>query len=94
MFPTSVFFLVATLAMQHAPGDAAEHARATEAAAVETVVSHRGMVIASSDSVDMVVARIGSDGTPVLACVDDVEAAERFLSAPRETLATRRAREK
>lgn len=94
MFPTSVFFLVATLAMQHAPGDAAEHARSTGAAALETVVTHRGMVIASSDSVDMVVARIGSDGKLVLACVDDIKAAERFLAAPRETLATRRAKEK
>ena len=33
-------------------------------------------------SVELVVARLGADGKPVMACVDNAEAAERFFEAP------------
>ena len=39
-------------------------------------------------SMEVVLARIGKDGKPILACVDSAEAAKRFLEAPVERLAT------
>lgn len=42
---------------------------------------------------EVVVVRIGTDGKPVLACVDTEEAARRFFDAPVEKLPTRKAQE-
>lgn len=39
-------------------------------------------------TLELLIARIGKDGKPVLACVDSAEAAQRFLEAPVERLAT------
>ena len=41
-------------------------------------------------TIEVIVARIGKDGKPILACVDSAEAAKRFLEAPVERLATGR----
>ena len=43
--------------------------------------------------IEVVVARLGPDGKPVMACVDDVKAARRFFKAPAETLAPKQAKE-
>lgn len=94
MFPTSVFIVIATLAMQQVPATATADAPVAPAVTEPSVVAaDRGMVIMPHTSREIVVARIGSDGKPVLACVDSDEAARRFLAAPRERLATGRAQE-
>jgi hypothetical protein len=36
---------------------------------------------------EVVIARIAPDGTPVLACVDSAEGAKKFLESPIETVA-------
>jgi hypothetical protein len=41
-------------------------------------------VTAYGSSMEVLVARIGPDGKPVLACTDSMEAAKRFLEAPAE----------
>ena len=43
---------------------------------------------------EVVIARIGSDGKPVLACVDTEAAARRFLEAPPDRLPAGAAKEK
>lgn len=99
MFPTSVFILVASFAMQAAPATPADEgprAIMTRSAAEHeppVVGGARGMVIASHVSREIVVARVGADGKIVLGCVDSDEAAKRFLTAPRERVATHRAQE-
>ena len=45
------------------------------------------------EGVELLVARIGPDGKPVLACVDSAEALKKFLESPVEKLA-RGAKEK
>lgn len=57
------------------------------AAAVET----EDGVNARTIGIELVVARIGSDGKPVLACTDNPEAAQRFLQAPLERIERRKA---
>jgi hypothetical protein len=37
---------------------------------------------ASMSSMEVVIARVGNDGKPVMACVDNNEAAQRFFRAP------------
>ena len=37
-------------------------------------------------AMSVVVARVGTDGKPILACVDTKEAARRFLEAPADQL--------
>lgn len=49
--------------------------------------------VSAPGHLEVVVARIASDGKPVMACVDSREAAERFLKAPVERLATKKAKE-
>ena len=41
------------------------------------------------EGMELLIARIGPDGKPVLACVDSAAAAKRFLEAPIETVATK-----
>ena len=50
-------------------------------------------VSAAVGPIEVVVARIGPDGKPVMACVDDLEAARRFLKAPSEQQAPKQAKE-
>src|SRR5688572_17331988 len=40
------------------------------------------------EGMEVLIARIGTDGKPVLACVDSAAAAKRFLEAPVDKLAT------
>ena len=47
-----------------------------------------------SGSMEVVVARIGTDGKPVMACVDTEEAAIHFFGAPVERIPTKRPVEK
>lgn len=49
--------------------------------------------VSAPGPLEVVVARIASDGKPVMACVDRREAAERFLKTPVEQLATKKAKE-
>jgi hypothetical protein len=42
---------------------------------------------------EVLVARIGTDGKPVLACVDTEAAAKRFLDAPAGSLPAKQGRE-
>jgi len=57
----------------------------------EQVVQADGTVVAKPVSgMEVVVARIGGDGKPVLACVESAEAAKRFLEAPIDQVARKR----
>lgn len=58
-------------------------AASAEAASVETEDGVSAMV----GPIEVVVARIGPDGKPVMACVDDIKAARRFFNVPAETTA-------
>ena len=51
-------------------------------------------ITAGPFQVDVIVARIDADGKLVKACVDNEEAARRFLDAPIERVAGSRAQEK
>ena len=62
---------------------------AAEAESIETEDGVSAMV----GPIEVVVARLGPDGKPVMACVDDVQAARRFFKAPVETLAPKQAKE-
>jgi hypothetical protein len=42
---------------------------------------------------EMVVARIGADGKPVMACVDNAAAAQRFFEASLESVGRRKAQQ-
>jgi|ERR1051325_1117559 hypothetical protein len=44
----------------------------------------KGAAEAPSDTMEVLIARIGPDGKPVLACVDSAAAAKKFLEAPIE----------
>lgn len=44
-------------------------------------------------AMELVVARIGPDGKVVMACVDNAESARRFLTAPAERVALRKAQD-
>ena len=56
------------------------------AAKAREVVETSNGLSAPMGQLEVVVARIGADGRPVLACVDSEEAARRFLEAPVEKL--------
>ncbi|HEX8620103.1 MAG TPA: hypothetical protein VF911_21165 [Thermoanaerobaculia bacterium] len=63
-------------------------------------IADGGAAVETSDGVsapmqvsEVLVARIGTDGKPVMACVDNEEAARRFLDAPIERAERRRAQE-
>ena len=60
-----------------------------EAEAIET----EDGVSATVGPIEVVVARIGPDGKPVMACVDDIKAARRFFKAPVEQSAPKQAKE-
>jgi hypothetical protein len=49
--------------------------------------------VSAPGHLEVVVARIGTDGKPVNACVDSPEAAERFFKAQIEKLAPKQAKE-
>lgn len=49
--------------------------------------------VSAPGHLEVVIARIASDGKPVMACVDNEKAAERFLNAPVEQLANKKAKE-
>ena len=58
---------------------------------VQQAVQSDGTVVAAPISgMEVLVARIGRDGKPVLACVDSAEAAKRFLEAPIDQVARTR----
>lgn len=58
------------------------------------VVQHvNGMLITGPTHADVIVARIDTDGTLVKACVDNEEAARRFLNAPIAKIEGRKAKE-
>jgi hypothetical protein len=59
----------------------------------ETIETDDGFM-ALGGSMEVVVARIGADGKPVLGCVDTEEAARRFFEAPAERLPAGRRMEK
>ena len=59
---------------------------------VESIETEDG-VSAAVGPIEVVVARIGPDGKPVMACVDDLEAARRFFKAPSEQQAPKQAKE-
>ncbi len=61
-------------------------------AEAESIETEDG-VSAAVGPIEVVVARIGPDGKPVMACVDDIKAARRFFKAPVETLAPKQAKE-
>ena len=55
------------------------------------VVQPDGTVVAAPiGGMEVIVARIGRDGKPVLACVESAEAAKRFLEAPIDQVARTR----
>ena len=63
-------------------------------------IAEGGTAFETSDGVsapmqvsEVLVARIGTDGKPVMACVDNEAAARRFLDAPIERAERRRAQE-
>ena len=60
-----------------------------EAESIETEDGVSAMV----GPIEVVVARLGPDGKPVMACVDDIKAARRFFKAPVETLAPKQDKE-
>jgi hypothetical protein len=49
--------------------------------------------VSAPGHLEVVVARIGTDGKPVKACVDSPEAAERFFKAQLEKLTPKQAKE-
>jgi len=65
---------------------AAHHADAPEVATAD------GVNVAAG-TFEVLVARIGTDGKPVLACVDTETAAKRFLDAPAGSLPAKQGRE-
>jgi hypothetical protein len=46
------------------------------------------------EGMEVLVVRLGTDGKPVLACVDSKEAARRFLDKPVEAVGSRKAQER
>ena len=61
-------------------------------AAPEIVETADG-VMAPQGPMEVVLARIGSDGKVVMACVDDEKAAQRFLEAPIDKIGGKNRRE-
>jgi hypothetical protein len=61
-------------------------------AEAESIETEDG-VSAAVGPIEVVVARIGPDGKPVMACVDDLKAARRFFHAPVEQSAPKQAKE-
>lgn len=60
--------------------------------AAESIETEDG-VSAAVGPIEVVVARIGPDGKPVMACVDGLEAARRFFKASTEQQAPKQAKE-
>ena len=68
-------------------------AGAVPAAGTVTTKAAETTPVPLPEGVELLVARIGPDGKPVLACVDSAEALRKFLESPVEKLA-RGAKEK
>ena len=49
--------------------------------------------VSMNGTLELLVARIGEDGKPVTVCVDNAEAAQKFLDAPIERIQTKQAKE-
>jgi len=75
-----------------APAPATLEATFAVSAETKSIETEDG-VSAAVGPIEVVVARIGPDGKPVMACVDDLEAARRFLKAPAEQQAPKQAKE-
>jgi hypothetical protein len=76
-----------------APATAPATLEATFAVAKAESIETEDGVSAAVGPIEVVVARIGPDGKPVMACVDDLEAARRFRKAPSEQQAPKQAKE-
>lgn len=64
----------------------------TATAEGESIETEDG-VSAMVGPIEVVVSKIGPDGKPVMACVDNIEAARRFFAAPPETIAPKQKKE-
>ena len=101
--------VVAVVALMTASAHAADPARSREAAlpvherplelhaifdrAPGVITENENGITAGPMQVDVIVARIDSDGKLVKACVDTEAAARKFLEAPVEKLEGRKAKE-
>jgi hypothetical protein len=52
-----------------------------------------GDAVFTSGPLELIVVRIGEDGKPVAACVDNEQAAQKFLDAPIERIHTKQAKD-
>ena len=52
-----------------------------------------GTAVFTTGPMELLIVRLGEDGKPVAVCVDNEEAAQKFLDAPVERLQTKQARE-
>lgn len=64
----------------------------TASAESESIETEDG-VSAVVGPIEVVVSRMGADGKPVMACVDNIDAARRFFDAPIEKLPAKQAKE-
>jgi hypothetical protein len=83
---------VATKAAEATPAPATLEATFAVSADAKSIETEDG-VSAAVGPIEVVVAKIGPDGKPVMACVDNIEAARRFLKAPAEQQAPKQAKE-
>ena len=81
MFVQSIFTAVTLLLSASAEGSGRPARLAGE---VETPALYSNQTVAPEP--ELVVARIGPDGKPVLACVNGADAAQRFFETPSEKL--------
>ena len=63
------------------------------ATTIEEPVDEGTAVFSMPGTLELLVVRIGEDGKPVAACVDNEEAAHRFLDAPIGSIPTKQAKE-
>ena len=59
----------------------------------EAIETSNGVKLTAT-SFEVVIARIGTDGKPVMVCVDTEDAAQHFLHAPIDRIPSREPREK
>lgn len=97
----AAFFAVTAYASEPAPKRDPESSRPERVLSLRALFDRAPGVVtedangltAGSTSVDVIVARIDTDGKLVKACVNSEEAARRFLEAPVEKVDGRRNRE-
>ena len=82
----------AKAAQSPAPAPATLEETFAVAADAKSIETEDG-VSAAVGPIEVVVARIGPDGKPVMACVDDLAAARRFLKTPSAQQAPKQAKE-